>query len=173
MKIAGIDPGISGGIVVLDGEGKIESKNVMPVMTLKGKKTRRVIDIQELADLLSSLDVNMCFLEKVTAMPGNGNVSMFTFGYGCGLLEMGLAAFKVPYTLVPPQTWCKVMHQGISKDIDAKQRSLMVFKRGYPNIDLRASKRCSTVHSGLLDALLIAEYGRRSFVVNQADLKAC
>jgi crossover junction endodeoxyribonuclease RuvC len=158
-RILGIDPGLDGGLVMLDDNGEILSQNIMPTIKLKKK---RMVDLRGVIDLFNKLDPHVCYLERVSARPGNGNVSMFNFGYGFGALEMGLAALDIPYVLVPPQTWCKVMHQGLAKDIEAKTRSLIVFKRSYPKIDLRASERCTIVHSGMLDALLIAEYGRRS-----------
>ena len=164
--ILGIDPGLDGGFVMIDDDGKIVHQSIMPVIKLesikaKKKSIKKVLDLQGIDKLLRELNPTMAYLEWVSARPGNGNVSMFNFGCGFGALEMGLVATATPYVLVRPQTWSKVMHLGISKNIDAKDRSLMVFKRSYPGINLRASDRCTTVHSGMLDALLIAEYGRR------------
>lgn len=158
-RILGIDPGLDGGFVMLADNGEILAKNIMPTIKLKKK---RLIDFRGVIDLFKEWNPHLCYLEKVTSRPGNGNVSMFNFGYGYGALEMALVALDIPYVLVPPQTWCKVMHQGLAKDIEAKTRSLIVFKRSYPKLDLRATERCTTVHTGMLDALLIAEYGRRS-----------
>jgi hypothetical protein len=176
MKILGIDPGLDGGLVMVDGEGNVLAKHVMPV-TAKPKskskakskgKGKRSPDLQALVTLLEDLAPDHTYLEKVSARPGNGNVSMFNFGFGFGALAMGLEALKLPFTYILPQTWCKVMHQTLSeeirkdKDIEAKQKSLMVFKELYPDMELRTPRQhITTVHAGMMDALLIAEYGRR------------
>lgn len=162
MKIVGIDPGLSGGIVAIDEDGKIIFKIVMPTMKLTGsKKTKTVIDLQLLHSTLCELKPDRVYLEKVGSRPGQGTVSMFGFGYTFGAIEMALVSCHYPYVLVTPQAWCKEMHQGISKDIDAKDRSLLIFKRMYPEVDMRATPRCTTCHDGMIDALMIAEYGRR------------
>ena len=162
MNILGIDPGLNGGLVLLDKDGAIAFKSVMPTIKLKsGKKTKNILDLPALFSMLSSLDVSTCYYEKVSSMPGQGVSSTFSFGYSFGAIEMALVACKIPYVLVPPQTWCKEMHQGLSKDMDAKDRSLLIFKRMYPGVDLRATERCTTQHDGLIDALLLAAYGRK------------
>jgi len=163
MSILGIDPGLNGGLVVLDNDGSILFKSVMPTLKLKATgKTKTVLDLPTLHQMLKKIASDYapkCCLEKVSARPGQGVSSMFSFGYVFGCLEMCLVANQIPYTLVPPQTWCKEMHQGLSKDIDAKDRSLLVFKRQYPGVDLRTSERCTNHHDGLIDALLLAAYG--------------
>ena len=170
MKILGIDPGLDGGLIMLNGVGDILEKRPMPVLSVKGKGKRNP-DLPRIVELLQDLGPNITYLEKVSARPGNGNVSMFNFGFGFGALVMGLTALSLPYVLVLPQTWCKVMHQTLpakikaDKGIKAKQRSLMVFHQMYPELELRKpGQRKTTVHSGMMDALLIAEYGRRDYI---------
>ena len=163
MSILGIDPGLSGGIVLLSTSGTILFKSPIPVLKLQGKKNKTVIDLPALYEMIKSLKekTSCCYLEKVSSMPGQGVSSMFSFGHTFGVIEMSLVACQIPYVLVPPQTWCKEIHQGLSKDLDAKSRSMLIFKRLYPDVDLRATERCSTPHLGMLDGLLIAEFGRR------------
>lgn len=156
----GIDPGLKGGFVVLNMDGEITFKAVMPTITLKGKKTKNVIDLTALYTIIKEQKVDRVYLEKVASRPKQGVASVFSFGYAFGVLEMALVACQRSYVLVSPQTWCKEMHQGLSKDIDAKDRSLLIFKRLYPDLDLRATPRCTTPHSGLVDGLLLASYGR-------------
>lgn len=164
MFVLGIDVGITGGLVTLNMEREILFKSVMPIFSVnKGGKNKTMIDIPELKDNLIhavSFGKTICYLEKVASMPGQGVVSVFGFGHTAGILEGLLVGLNIPYKLVPPQTWCKVMHSGIDKSIDAKKRSQIVLKREFPNLDLRATDRCLNPHLGMMDALLIAEYGR-------------
>lgn len=161
-----MDAGLDGAAVLIDSGGAIVDKFIMPTIKVK---TKRILDLRELSKWVYSKgmgadfrepEIKMCYLESVHSLPGNGSVSSFKFGYVFGATEMCLAAHSIPYTLVTPKTWQKKYHQGMSKDIDPKKRSILAFNRLYPGVDLRASDRCKLPHSGLVDALLIAEYGR-------------
>ena len=71
-----------------------------------------------LADWLAHFDVRLAALEKVGAMPGQGVVSMFTFGHAAGAVAGVLAALEVPVTLVTPQRWKKAAGLiGTDKDV--------------------------------------------------------
>lgn len=182
--IIGIDPGKTGGIVCL-GENGVVWSSATPVL---GKE----IDWKAFATLLRSgqSNIDLVVLEHVHAMHGSSAKSTFTFG-GCfeGAKAL-IAAFELPYTLVQPKVWQKVMWQGVPEhrkppkkltkkelkakaagkkvrtpnpkgSIDTKMMSLIAAKRLFPTADLMATPKCTTAHDGLVDALLIAEYGRR------------
>ncbi|KKK80116.1 hypothetical protein LCGC14_2826730, partial [marine sediment metagenome] len=121
------------------------------------------------------------FIEDVHAIFSSAAGATFQFGYVCGAIVMGVAAFDFKYTLVQPKVWQKVIYQGIPEirkpsfviksgkfegqtrkgALDTKKMSLLATKRLFPNEDLRKSDRCKIPHNGIVDALLIAEYGRR------------
>jgi len=161
MLICGVDPGKKGGMVILDGSGSIVAKATMFLVN----KTE--FDPVAYSAFLKNdrYSVDHVLVEKVSAMPGNGNVSMFTFGQAFMFCQLVPKMLQIPITLVTPQMWQKVMHVGIEKTIEPKKRSLIAACRLFPNLDLRASERCSVQHDGLVDALLLAEWGRRSLNV--------
>ena len=170
LVFVGIDVGLSGGIVAIDSSGKILKMLVIPtVFEQKGKK---VIDLPTVRYLVSEMSVVYpeahYFIEKVSSMPGPGVASVFKFGRCYGHIEAMVAAFGLQYDLVPPVTWAKVMHKGMDKKMKPKDRSLLVLKRNYPGIDLTATPRSTKPHEGLMDALLIAEYGRRTLLGDRA-----
>lgn len=147
--IIGIDPGKTGGVVFLDLEGNV----------------KEVIFGTALQDLVPSIQIrtpSFAYVEKAQAMPKNGAVSMFNYGQGFGEILGVLYALKVPFELVPPAKWSKVMLAGIPTSLEGKKRNALAATRLYPGFDLRASVRCKKPHEGLVDALLIAEYGRRT-----------
>ena len=161
MKIIGIDPGLDGGIAVMDERG-LRYAEVLPTTKLAKK---REVNLAALRDLLSidlddlnpfARDGVHVFLEHVHAMPKQGVTSMFTFGRGFGQIEGILAGLRIPYTLVSPQTWKKVVMAG-----EPKGSEILVAERLWPEQDWRASERCKKQHMGMIDAALIAEYGRR------------
>lgn len=143
----GIDPGKTGAIAVMDDDGILclEQFNVdkyVDVLSYVGKST-------------SAKDIKVC-LEKVGAMPGQGVVSMFNFGHNLGVIEGILSALRIPYQLVPPQTWKKEF--SLTGD---KAKSIEVCKKLFPWVDLRATERSRKPSDGLAEALLMAEYARR------------
>lgn len=156
MRIIGIDPGKKGGIAVLNERGEIEGSVVMPELA------EGVADVLEVFTKFKT----HVYLEKAQAMPKNGVCAMFNYGVHFGELRGILVTYKIPHTLVAPATWTKSMHQGTPTNLKAKARSHMAARRLFPNADLMATERSKVPHDGLIDALLIAEYGRR--ILSQA-----
>lgn len=149
--IAGIDPGLSGSIAVIDGDDSILCLADLP--TIKAGKTE--LDEVAIKDLLSSFSVGHVFVEKVGAMPGQGVVSMFRFGCSWGLIRGLCVGLGLPYTLVTPQRWKGAMMDGMSKD---KGASILRAKQLFPCARLDRKK-----DHGKADALLLAAYGREAF----------
>jgi hypothetical protein len=81
---------------------------------------------------------------------------MFSFGQNYGFIQGLLTANRLPYQLVPPQTWKKEFTVN-----STKQTSIDVCKRLFPDVDLLATPKCKKPHDGMAEALLMAEYARR------------
>ncbi len=157
MKIVGIDPGLSGAVAVLNKEETPDVLGVWDTPTLALEKSKRAYDIPGMLKLLCELPSVVpvhVFIERQQAFPGQGVSSMFKIGYGYGLWLGILSALKFPYTVVSPVVWTKAMLAGIPGE--GKDRSIEAAHRLFPNISVGKSYR------GRADALLIAEYGRRS-----------
>lgn len=122
------------------------------------------IDFKELRKIFGSLQDVFGILEKVSAMPGQGVSSMFKFGRVFGALQSCLHIFQIPHVEVTPQRWQKSLHEGISRDLDPKKRSLIAVQRLFPEANLLATERSRVPHDGYVDALLLAEFGRRTHV---------
>ena len=153
----GIDPGLDGAIVVLR-NGSIEA---LVVPTLKqGKGNKRMYNVPLMARLIKALSpVTLAALEKGRAGPGQGVSSMFRFGYGCGLWEGILAALKIPYVIVHPNTWQKAICIGLSGD--AKARAVAAAGSRLPGLELRKSDRATKPHQGIADAACLALYSKQ------------
>jgi crossover junction endodeoxyribonuclease RuvC len=150
LNIIAIDPGIKGAIAIRC-EGKISA---MP-MPIAGKH----LDAASIVQLLNQVKPAMAVMEKVTAMPGQGVTSTFTFGMGYGLLQGILAGLGVPVELVTPQAWKKEVLAGSAKD---KAAAIAYCRRVYPGVAL-VLPRCRVPHDGIADALCILTYGMRKF----------
>ncbi|MEA5089400.1 hypothetical protein [Solidesulfovibrio sp.] len=111
--------------------------------------------VPRLADWLARFDVRLAALEKVGAMPGQGVVSMFSFGENCGIWKGILAALGIPYVCPRPQDWQRgIVDRKAGKD--TKAASLATARRLFPDADLGRKK-----DHGRADALLLAWWARR------------
>jgi len=155
--VMGIDPGLTGGIVVLGIEDEVIEKQVMPIK-------EKFIDLEKLRQLLiiyKEFGIKI-YLEKVHSMPKQGVASSFKFGRIFGAIEAMLAGLQMEYFLVTPQEWQKVIHKDMDrkKIPNPKDRSYLACMNLFPTINLCATPRCRKPHKGLIDALLIAKYGK-------------
>lgn len=152
MLILGIDPGLSGAIAFLDTTTDALVIMDMPTveMTRNGKNKREVSPAL-IADMIAGKGVTQAFMERVSAMPGQGVSSMFSFGRSTGVVEGVLAAYEIPTTLVTPQAWMKAMGVRAGKD-GSRERAMQLFPQ---YADRFARKK----DDGRSDAALIAKYG--------------
>jgi hypothetical protein len=139
----GIDPGKGGGLALVADTGTLLAVSNMPA-TPKG-----IFDLlQTWSDCWNGhVDAT---LERVHSMPRQGVVSAFTFGQGYGGLIMALEALEISYSLVQPTQW---------------QRKFNCLSGGDKNVTKRAAMRRfpeQTITHAIADALLIADYGRRT-----------
>jgi crossover junction endodeoxyribonuclease RuvC len=119
MIYLGIDPGINGALAVLDSDGDIIDIFDMPALEYKsGKSVKRRVNPQGIvAELALFKDQSVQgIIEQVSAMPGQGVTSMFSFGRALGVLEGVLAGLLIPYDHVTPSVWKKEMKINASKD---------------------------------------------------------
>lgn len=149
----GIDPGKSGGIAVID---KFGNDVVVTSMTFDGK----LIDFRKMAAWIqyyigTDRNVVLAGIEKVGAMPGQGVVSMFSFGVSTGGMLGILGALEIPTIQVPPQRWKKYTLADTDKTKEAAITFCTMF---YPKVNLYATERSKKPHSGICDALCIAHY---------------
>jgi hypothetical protein len=149
--VIGIDPGAGGGIgVVIPGSSFGDT-----VMDVDYKRSMTKMPATE-ADLVSFFQTAAkhdpaVFMEKVHAMPGNGVVSMFSFGENNGSIKTALAAAGLleRVVFIRPQEWQKSLGCLTKGD---KKVSKKAAETMFPNL---------TITHATADALLIAEYGRR------------
>lgn len=145
--VLGIDPGLSGGLVLLCMGGDVVDVCRMPstpydiLCCLRGYVSRGHV---------------VCYMEKVgTGMPGQSSKATATFARHNGHLEMALLALGVRTIEVTPSKWMKSFQLGRSSDYcktEWKNRLKSCAQQLFPR---------ERVTLYVSDALLIAEYGRR------------
>ena len=143
--IIGIDPGLDGGIAILNGS-HIELLETVPTET-KGGFIKRQVDAQKLINIIRVYPDAVCYLERVASRPGQGVGSVFSFGDTYGAIRGVLAALNIPTYMVAPQIWKKELK------ISSKEDSLKAIKDLYPLLKWRKKDH------NLAEAILIAMYG--------------
>ena len=155
MRIIGIDPGLSGGIAVLD-DLKIFDIYDMPIMS-EGKKNKNQLNSAQLVNIIKkniiSNEDTFLIVEQVSAMPGQGVTSMFNFGQTFGSIKGICAALNLPIFFVRPAKWKKHFDL-INSSKDASRTKVIEM---YPSISSRLSRKKDVNKA---DAILIARYFR-------------
>lgn len=141
----GIDPGITGGISVLNSDGSI--------CLLRRFNGRRVPEV--LLEVFDSLELTTATvaMERVHARPGQGVVSMFTFGTGYGVIQGWLEAKCIKFELYTPQSWQRSLPVCSTPKDRVKKWALKVYTE-VPFI----FAGCRVIHQGVMDATAIANY---------------
>ena len=153
MRIIGIDPGLSGGIAILDNL-KIFDLFDMPIMP-EGKKNKNQLNSAQLVSIikkhiLQSGDT-FVIVEQVSAMPGQGVTSMFNFGQTFGAIKGICASLNLPIFYVRPAKW-KKHFELINASKDASRTKVIEM---YPSVSDRLRKKKDVNKA---DAILIARY---------------
>ena len=132
----GIDPGVNGGLALIDPGGRMLRASKMPATD------------RDIFEWIPCPPVQ-AVLERAGASPQMGVVSACTFCLGYGLLRMALTAKGIPFDVVSPVKWQTAMgcRTGGDKNV-SKRRAQQLF----PGV---------TVVHAIADALLLAEYCRR------------
>ena len=153
MKIIGIDPGLSGGIAVLE-NNKVLDIFDMPVMS-EGKKNKRQLNSAQLVKLIkdniSKNEEVSVVVEQVNAMPGQGVTSMFNFGQTFGAIKGVCAALGLPIFFVRPAKW-KKHFELINSSKDSSRTKVIEM---YPSLSNDLAKKKDVNKS---DAILIARF---------------
>jgi crossover junction endodeoxyribonuclease RuvC len=109
------------------------------------------INVNELARIIRIHRPTLAVIERVSAMPGQGVVSMFNFGRSYGDVRGVIGAMDIPLHFVTPQKWKK--HFGLSSDKDeCRLRAIRLFPAVAESFKLKK-------HDGRAEAALIALYG--------------
>lgn len=152
--IIGIDPGASGGIALVEktSEGThLRGVWDMPTVQIVGGKRR--VNAPMLADIISRLPTTALIIsEQVSAMPGQGVVSMFAFGRAAGIVEGVAAGAGLDLELVLPVKWKRALDL-IGKD---KSASRALAAEAFPK---HAVSFARVKDDGRAEAALIALWG--------------
>ena len=147
----GIDPGLSGAIVIMENNTPVAWYRLP---TMKTGWANRVNAPALAAIIRPSIygEEIKAYVELVGSMPGQGVASMFSFGHSAGVIQGVLGAFEIPVVMVTPSQW-KKRASLTGKDKDAS-RTLAI--QTWPEWRLLDQKGAGQAYA---DAAFIALYG--------------
>jgi hypothetical protein len=163
----GIDLGKLGSIVVIK-DGEIIFKRHMPT---EGDDESARPDTWAIVKILKVYAKEDCHavLEKFGGFFGYAKSAVSSLSGQAEQFVTILELLKMPYTRVTPPSWQKEMFssttvkmkKGKQKGKDNKAMALTTVNRLFPGENLLKNSRCKVPHSGIVDGILLAEYGRR------------
>ncbi len=112
MWTLGIDPGLSGAVVLINRPRQLISDYDIPTVRVGN---RRKIDYRRLFDIVNC-SPDFALIEQVHSMPRQGVASTFSFGAAYGACCMALAASGAPWRQITPQAWKKQLSMPKGKD---------------------------------------------------------
>lgn len=162
--ILGIDPGISGAIVLHDATtGETQFYDMPTVSNHRGAGGRSDVDGYALGMLVDSLksQIKHAFIEQVGGIGKQSAANSFQFGLNTGIVHGILFANLVPITLVTPQKWKQFFNLKRGKDQTNAQFKSMSRAKASSIMPAYANQWALAKHDGRAEALLIALYGAK------------
>jgi crossover junction endodeoxyribonuclease RuvC len=128
MKIVGVDPGINGGLAVIEIDNGTAPRIIdaidIPIIGT-GAKTR--VDVLAIKKWLETHQPDHAAIERAGVMPRQGIASGFKYGRAVGALEAVVAILEIPCTIVEPSSWKRRLGlYGADKET-SRQKALMLF----------------------------------------------
>ena len=151
MYYLGIDPGVSGGMCLLDEYGTVAC-----VGKFKDKTEHDIATLFKDYIKVGSYGTDgtsgngFAIIEKVHSMPKQGVASTFKFGRSYGFLRGCLVCNNIPFEEIAPAKWQRELHCLSKGDKNVtKARAQQLF-----------SSQVERITHYIADAMLLAEYAR-------------
>lgn len=161
MIYIGVDNGISGGLVALSDVAGVPPIAMIPMPIQRARKGNEV-NIKAVHKWLSeTTGGNLSNATIIIEEPGGSKsaAAASTMAGSFHALRGLFDAKFLRYARITPRTWQTAMIPGCATG-DTKPRALEAAKRLWPREGWMATPRCRKPHDGMIDAALIAEYGR-------------
>ena len=156
MRILGVDPGVHGGlsiVEIIDGAAPvlIECADIPVVGT--GAKER--VDVAAIRNFIDQHKPIRALIERAQAMPKQGSSSGFKYGRAVGAIEAAVTLCSIPVEIIEPSAWKRFWRLPGGDKESGRQKALQLFPAAHAAL---ARKR----DHGRAESALIALYGAKS-----------
>src|SRR5262245_25100250 len=130
MRVLGVDPGISGGLAVVeitDGAAPVLVECIdIPVVGAGAKERVDVTAIRNFTDRHKPI---RALIERAQAMPKQGASSGFKYGRAVGAIEATIALCSIPVEIVEPTAWKRFWKLTGKEQEGARKKALQLYPR--------------------------------------------
>jgi crossover junction endodeoxyribonuclease RuvC len=156
MIVAGIDPGIHGGLAIVVVENGAAPRLVEAIdVPVVGTNAKERVDVIAIRAWFSKHDVQHAFIERAQALPKQGSSSGFKYGRAVGAIEAAIALSGIPVTIVDPSVWKRFWGLPGKDKESSRQKALQLFPAAHAALERKKDH-------GRAEATLIALYGAKS-----------
>lgn len=167
----GIDPGISGGIAVIDIRNNFLTLYDMPTYKVTKTKTKTYCDGPTISKIVQHHSPDICYLEEVWSSPQMGVRSAFSFGDNYGTIKGVLAGNSVKLSLVLPTIWKSDLKCPTNKQ-KAVLRARELFSGGEGALKKDGHSEAAMIGLwGCMDLGIIPDNDWQAEKINRKDLK--
>jgi crossover junction endodeoxyribonuclease RuvC len=155
MNVVGIDPGLTGGVAIVDEQGVVSLVDDLPIHRLaRGKKIKSELDLASLRQIFVSNPIDHCVFEKGCLPAGTGVFQTCSkFGHCAGSIYGLIVGLQLPVSYLLPIQWRRAVGVGPSPDA-ARQRAAQLYPLAAPQLTRKRD-------AGRADAILTAHAGMR------------
>src|SRR5262245_58051326 len=160
MRVLGIDPGINGGLAVVeiaDGAAPVLVECVDIPVVGTGAKER--VDVAAIRNFIDQHKPFRALIERAQAMPRQGSSSGFKYGRAVGAIEAAITLCSIPVEIVEPPAWKRFWKLPGKDKESARQKALQQFP------DAHAALARKRDHDRAEAALLALYYAERQLRV--------
>jgi crossover junction endodeoxyribonuclease RuvC len=153
MRILGIDPGVAGGLAIveiIDGAAPMLVECIDIPVVGTGAKER--VDVAAIRNFIEKHKPLCALIERAGAHPRQGVSSTFKYGRAVGAIEAAIVLCSIPMEIIEPTAWKRFWHLPGKDKERARQLALEKFPAAHASL---ARKR----DHGRAEATLLALYG--------------
>ena len=128
MRILGIDPGVRGGLAIVEVNNGVAPKLVDAIdVPTVGIGAKERIDAIAMRGWIQTYRPDHAAIERAQAAPKQGASSGFKYGRAVGTIEAVILCCEIPMTIIEPAVWKRALHlRGKDKE-GARQLALQRF----------------------------------------------
>src|SRR5262245_21026471 len=150
MRILGIDPGVSGGLAVVEiADGAAPALVECIDIPVAGTGAKERVDAAGIRNFIDRHQPIRALIERAQAMPKQGVSSGFKYGRAIGAIEATVALCSIPVEIIEPSAWKRHWHLPGKDKESGRQKALQQFPAAHAAL---ARKK----DHGRAEAMLIA-----------------